>query len=144
MWLVMIAYLQLSGSRLYLASLVGLLTPYWLVLPYVVIEDRYVLAEQYVEELTTLQNVADFSAVATAQWAAAGVVMLLVLFGMIRYYRHKDYDRHRLRMAYNGYAVLFVFSLLLFLFQPQLVWLCLAGMIVCGSPFITRLFTLLS
>ncbi len=141
LWTVMLVSLQVMSVRTFLASLIGVLAPYWLLLPFLISEERLSEAGNHFGALAEFRAVADFSAVPLAALIIIAVVFLLAAAGIIYTYRHNTYDRLRLRQAFNGYAILFVVALLLLLLQPSLHILCLVVMALSASPFVARMLT---
>ncbi len=138
MWLVMLVSLQVLTIRVWLASLLGLVVPYWVIAPYVLHNKLFDLPAQHFAGLTRVGELADFSQLTFIHILLVVTVLVLAVSGIIYYFRHNHYDRLRLRQMFGGYAILFLFSLILLVLQPQLYWPCLVFMVVSGSPFVLR------
>ncbi len=141
LWAVMLVSLQVMSVRTFFASLLGVLMPYWLLLPFLISGQCLSEAGNHFGALTEFRAVADFSVVPLAALIIIAVVLLLAAAGITYTYRHNTYDRLRLRQAFNGYAILFVVALLLLLLQPSLYVLCLVMMALSASPFVVRMLT---
>ncbi len=137
-WLVMLANLQVLTIRVWAASFLGLIVPYWFAVPYILHEKFFDLPSQHFDALTRMGEVSDFSHLSFVQLLIFACVVVMSLSGIIYYFRHNHYDRLRLRQTYSGYAILFLFSLILFILQPQLYWVCLTFVVVNGTPFVAR------
>ncbi len=139
-WFVMMVNLQVMSLRVLLASVLGVVMPYWIVAPYIIHKRLFDLASHHFDALFALLPVANFDVLTTQQLAAVAVTVLATTLAMVYYYRHNHPDRLRVRLSFHGYAILFFFSLAVFLLQPELFWLCLAFMALGGMPFISRTF----
>lgn len=152
LWIADAFFLMSFSFKSWLASLLGLATPMWCILPYIVIEGRYELLDAWLDALmlddSTIQAFRDINTILPSalplppmKLAAESLVLAMSVTGMIHFLRNSSDDKIHVRMLFN------VFNLIVMAFSLALVLLyvlplndvpgtdILFGIIlVCASP----------
>lgn len=142
MWIAMFFYLQSMTPRTFVASLLGLLCPYWFVSVYFIYTTDITLPLEHFSQLVAFGMVADFSVVPTAALVAICFVFILSLTGIIHYIRKRINDKTRTRMLYNTFILVNIASIVFFILQPQQYMTLFTVMIVTASPLIAHYIAL--
>lgn len=142
MWIAMFFYLQSLTPRTFVASLLGLLCPYWFVSVYFLYTTDFTLPLEHFSQLVEFGMVADFSLVPTAAIVAICFVIVLSLTGIIHYIRKRINDKTRTRMLYNTFILVNIASIVFFILQPQQYMTLFTVMIVTASPLIAHFIAL--
>ena len=136
MWIGMFFYLQSLTPRTFVASLLGLLCPYWFVSIYFIYTNDLTLAADHFSRLVEFGKVADFPVVPIGALVAICFVTILSLTGIIHYLRKRINDKTRTRMFYNTFILINIVTIVFFILQPQHYVTLLTIMIVTTSPTI--------
>ena len=142
MWIGMFFYLQSLTPRTFVASLLGLLCPYWFVSIYFIYTNDLTLAADHFSQLVEFGKVADFPVVPIGALVAICFVTILSLTGIIHYLRKRINDKTRTRMFYNTFILINIVTIVFFILQPQHYVTLLTIMIVTTSPLIAHFIAL--
>ncbi|TGX83037.1 hypothetical protein E5358_05110 [Palleniella muris] len=124
-WIADAFFLMSFSFRSWLASILGVITPLWCLMPYVVIENRYDLIFAYRDALvpddSTLLAFSDMNTLLPAAlpmtlWElyAESFVVVMSLVGMIHFLRHSSDDKIHVRMLFSIFTLIslvFTFAL---------------------------------
>lgn len=139
LWVLMASQLQSFSWRTWLASIIGLLAPYWFALLWFV----------YVRDFTPL-------AMHFAQLGEVGVALpsyslswLLPMFfalvlsvvGMLHFWQYSYEDKIRIRLLYGLFSTLLLFTLVAVVLQPQHYKVLMPLCFFFASPIVAHLFT---
>ncbi|MBQ9356540.1 MAG: hypothetical protein IJT98_04550 [Prevotella sp.] len=142
LWLLMAVQLQCLGMRTWLSSLLGLLTPYWFGLLWLVyIQDFSPLFVHFSQLFDLKLPVYDFSIQQTCSFI---FILLLCFVGIGHFLRFSFEDKIRIRFLLGFFSVLAVLSFLLAALQPHLYMVFIPVAILCSSPLVAHLFTFTS
>lgn len=117
-WLLMAVRLQCFSLRTFTASLLGLLTPYWVALAYVVYQGDFTIVANHFLPLATYTAPLDFGGVPMGEIACFGFVTLLAIVGAAHYVLTSYNDKIRIRMFYDSFIIVGCFTVAFFLLQP--------------------------
>lgn len=118
LWALMAFRLQCLSLRTYAASLLGMLTPYWVAAVYVFYEGDADMALGHFLPLTHYAMPLDFTGVPLGEAMAFGFVALLAIVGAAHYLYTSYNDKIRIRMFYDCFIVMVVATVAFFLLQP--------------------------
>lgn len=141
LWLIMRIQLACFSWRTLAASILGLLTPYWFILPIAVYQQKLQRLLAHFDSLLDLQ-MTDYSLLTVNQMLTFAFVVLLALTGIIHYYRNSLNDKFRIRQLFGCFTSLVVFSIAFILFQPQHLTPLMYILIITTSPLIAHFLTL--
>lgn len=141
-WLLSAIHLHSLSWRTWLASLLGVATPYWLAVPWLLYRQDYRHIASHFHPLTVFMQPADYHSVTFIQTAVFTFVMLLVLVSIFHFLSRSFEDNIRTRQFYS--VLLWTgFGAVVFLaFQPQHYDPLMRIIIICASPFIAHFFAL--
>ena len=141
-WLFMLFQLTSFSWRTMGASVLGVITPYWLLLPLAVYKHQIGQYVTHFSQLSVVQPIADYSQLSVNQILLWGFVTLLAFTGIIHFWRNSSGDRIRIRQLYSIFtAMVFVVSLL-FALQPQHYDVLLRLLIINTAPLIAHFLAL--
>lgn len=142
LWLIMAAFLRSMTARTFWASVLGVITPYWLAAPaafYFLGTETIIAHFQQLGYFAPLGIVPNLN---EHEWLALGWTLLLALTGTIHYLRQGYQDKIRTRLLHQALITMMVVTLLFLFLQPQHFHLLLSILIVCAAPLIAHFLTL--
>lgn len=142
LWLLMAARLGSLNGRSLAASLIGLATPYWFAMLYVVYTGDFATAGEHFAQLWQFGRTADFSTFGLPQLLTLALVVALSVTGTVHYIRTSYKDRIRIRMFYGCFITANLTTLVFLLLQPQHFDLLIRMMIINTSPLIAHFLAL--
>ena len=142
MWIAMYFYLRSFTPRTFVASVLGLICPYWFVSVYFIYTNNFTLAAEHFSQLGEYGMVADFSVVPNPAIVAICFVLTLSITGIIHYLRNRINDKTRTRMLYNTFILVDLASIVFVILQPQHYITLLTILIVTTSPLIAHFIAL--
>ena len=139
LWILMATQLQSLSGRTWLASLIGLVTPYWFCLLWLLYQQDFSLVSQHFSPL------ADFSlslqALSISDILVFAFVLLLSVVGIIHFWSYSFEEKIRIRLIYGFFTTMTLFTLLFIILQPQYFDVLIRVSIVCASPLVAHVFT---
>ena len=143
LWGLMAFQLASLSWRTFFASLLGLLTPYWFLLPVLIYLGKPDLC------ITHFAHLVDFHT-PVVEWAQLTVnhvllftfVVALGITGIVHYLRKKSADGIRIRQFYGCFIHTWLFTVLLIVLQPQHYDMLIRIMIINVSPLIAHFLSL--
>ncbi len=142
MWLLMAACLRALTPKTFCASLLGLITPYWLGGPFILYYMGFETARQHFSKLAQVQPLGDFSMLGEHEWLAIAWIALLALTGTIHYANRGYQDKIRTRLLHEVFIIMDVATIAFLCLQPQHYKLLLGIAIVNTCPLIAHYLTL--
>ena len=136
MWILMIFNILAFGTRSFVASLLGLITPYWFIGGYFIYTHQYDSIFDHFVELAKFKPLFDYSAITQHQLVTFGWIVFLFLVGMIHFIRKRYNDKIRTRMLYDVFITLGICSIVFIVLQPQHYSILLSILIVNTAPLI--------
>lgn len=161
-WIAESAFLMSFSVRSFFASILGILTPVWVLMPLVVYKGMYdSLIEHYVQLLPGEKIMASFQDVMlliptalpmdVMQIISVGAIVVLFLTGLIHYLRNSYADKIHVRMLYQFIMLIAVFVSIALVVVAVLpfenrasVDMLLSIFVVCVSPLIAHYITFTS
>jgi hypothetical protein len=143
-WLFMSYNLLALSWRTWLASILGILTPYWFVGCWYFYRGEPWALLEHLLPLATFEPIADYSVVTPGQ---AALYILLVVLGIMgtAHFIHKSYlDSIRVRLLYAIFIWMHLILAVFLALQPQHYDLLIRLMIVNTSPLVAHFFALTS
>jgi len=144
-WLLMATQLQSLSWRSWIASLMGLCTPYWFgSLWFIYQQDFTPLIAHFTQIAQPFDNnyQEHLLSLTVGQTLAFVLTMVLALTGMLHFWYRSFEDKIRVRLLYGFFATLCLLSALLLLAQPQHYDVLMRFVVATASPFIAHYFTL--
>lgn len=143
-WLLMITNTMSLSWRTWIASLLGLVTPYWFYCAWLFYQKDYSAIIDHFMALTAFDEPFNFYGITDNQKATLGLVILLSIIGTVHYIRKSYLDKIRIRMFYGFFIFMDMAALLFLLLQPQHFNAMLLIMILNTSPLVAHFAALSS
>jgi hypothetical protein len=143
-WLMMITNTMSLSLRTWTTSLLGLLTPYWFGLVWIIYRQDYTLAINHFAKLTVFEEPFNLYGITDSQKLTLGLIILMAIIGTIHHIRKSYLDKIRIRMFYGFFIWMDLAALLFLLLQPQHFNAMLLIMILNTSPLIAHFIALTS
>lgn len=138
LWILMATSLYSMSFRNFIASLLGLITPYWFCMVWVIYCCDYHIALNHFSSLLQYCPIADLSYLSVPQWLSLSLFTLLGGVGALHYLFNRYEDKIRNRMLYDFLIVVAMACLAFIILQPIhfncLIWI----MAVAVSPLIAH------
>ena len=118
LWVIMIAYILAFSLRTLVASILGLLFPYWFVIGYDAYTNQLPDLLSHFLKLTDIGNVCHYQ---YNEHQAVGFVFigLIGLTGIIHFLRNSYQDKIKTRMLYGCFVTMQVATMIFIILQPQ-------------------------
>ncbi|MBQ2495278.1 MAG: hypothetical protein II521_04110, partial [Prevotella sp.] len=139
MWILMIFNILAFGSRSFVASLLGLITPYWFIGGYFIYHHQYDSIFQHFTDITKFAPLFDYSSITQHQIVTFAWIAFLFLIGTIHFIRKRFSDKIRTRMLYDVFIAMGVCTMIFIVLQPQHYAILLSILIVNTAPLIGHL-----
>lgn len=143
-WILMLFFIYSMTIRTFLASLLGILLPYWCLFAWVLWrhEGNFTFWAQHFEPLSDFQFPLDYTAIDLPRILTFAFIVALFLTGVIHYLRTSFNDKIRVRQIYYSLAFLNAVAMVFLMAQPQHEDLMLRVMIITTSPLIGHFIAL--
>ncbi len=142
LWLLTLTQLQSFNWRTWSASVLGLLTPYWICSPWIVFTSNWHLTATHFEGLTTFGPLFDYSQFSFNEMLFLILVIILSLISFIDFWQKSFLDSIRTRQFFGFFYILFVFALVLLSIRPDLHEIFIPVITACAAPLIAHFFAL--
>lgn len=145
-WIMMAWFISSLSWRTFFASLVGLLTPYWLCMPYFVLqgEDCITLLTNHLSPLHNIGSLPDYSVLNLNQLVLLVLLVILMIIGSLHFITTSYKDTVRVRQIFFSFITTAIFSIALLLIQPHCYNIVIHVLILVVSPMIAHFFALTS
>ncbi len=150
LWLLMATQLQSFSWRTWLSSFLGVLTPYWFILIWLLTPFSH--TEEAGIDLSMLGT--HFSKLAQIEWSLQSLdlsriivlvfTLVLAAIAIAHFWQRSFEDKIRIRLLYGFFTTMTTVTLAVIILQPHHydVLMCIA--FVCASPLIAHLLTFTS
>lgn len=142
LWLLMHLQLNALTWRTSVASLLGLVTPYWFLLCWIFFEGRYGMLADHFSQLAKFQSLGDYSQVTLTQCVVVGVVLITGAISTVHYLRTSFHDKIRVRQLYGFFIIMSFLTLVFMVLQPCHYDPLVRLMIVNVAPLLAHFFSL--
>ncbi len=136
--------LMAIDHRLIIASIIGLIAPYWFLSGYCMIKGDFHLLKESLPFSGDFLLPIKYSALTEAELLCFGFITVLFIIGAIHFLHNSFKDKIRTRMIYEMLLIINLFTIFLFLIQPQLINYLLGIMVINTSIFIAHFIALTS
>jgi len=153
LWVLMATQLQSLNWRSWLASVIGLTTPYWFALlwlltPFSIPEEGSIdltpLAEHFSLFVPQFSTFAFHLSPLTTHLYPLLFTIVLAGVGMFHFWQYSFEDKIRIRLLYGFFTSMTIYTLVLILMQPQHADVLMRILFVCASPIIAHVMTFTS
>ncbi len=141
-WLLMAFYLQSFCWRSFVASLLGLITPYWFAAVYFIYLEDFSLPIQHFAALADFRFPYDYTLITPQQALTFAFILTIAITGTIHYLRTSYNDKIRIRMLYNCFIIMNILSTAFLIVQPQHYDFLIRMIVINASPLIAHFIAL--
>lgn len=134
---VLLAFKILSfGAKTFIASLLGIATPYWFIAGYDAYSHNFRWLSTHFKELASFYPLCDYGILSQHQLVTFAWIAILLLIGTIHFLRKRYNDKLRTRMLYDVFVALGWCSIIFIVLYPQHYHELLGIIIVNTAPLI--------
>ncbi len=141
-WLLMGTNLLSLSWRTWLASLFGLLTPYWIASAWLVYKDDFAPLITHFTPLLDFHFPIRIADLDVGIQLIFGLLLICALTGIIHFVRKSSYDSIRIRLLYGFFIWMDLFAIALMVFMPQYYDMLLRIIIINTAPLIAHFLAL--
>ena len=142
LWVLMVVNLRSMTSRTFYASLLGIITPYWLAAPLFLYLSSLDSALAHFSKLAVFQPLGDYSMMGEHEWLSFGWLCLLTFISIVHYANQGYQDKMRTRLLHQIFITIDVLAIAFLALQPQHHRPIMSIIIVNTSPLIAHYLTL--
>ncbi len=143
-WILLRTKLMTFDLRTLIASILGIITPYWFWIGYCLIKGDFSFLTSNSVFHPILFSPFRLGEIGEIRMIAFGFITLLFLIGAIHFFLNSFKDKMRTRLIYEMLLITNLVTIFLVLFQPQFIDFFLSIMIVHTSIFIAHYIALTS
>lgn len=141
-WLTMAFYLQTMSWRTFFASILGVVAPYWFVALGLFFVDTPVMLANHFAQLVAIPMPPNYLILSPGQLLSACWIVVMVVTGAVHFVRTSFLDSIRIRMIFNMFMLVSVFSILLLVVMPQHFDIFIRVLVIVASPLIAHFISL--
>ena len=140
MWFLMIFNILAFSVKSFVASLLGLITPYWFIGGYFVYSHQFDSIFSHFTDIAEFSPLFDYNAITQHQIITFVWIVFLFIIGMTHFIRKRYNDKIRTRMLYEIFITMGLCSIVFTILQPQHYHILLSILIVNTAPLIGHFF----
>ena len=129
------------GAKTFVAALLGLLTPYWLLFGYALWFDQMSLFHAPLVGMTQFQPI-EYGHLMLDEILSWGIIALLLVTGCVHYWQVAYMDKTRTRIYHFFLTFVGLFALLFSILQPSSLHVWMQMQLICASFLMGHLFSL--
>ena len=134
LWLFIIFNMLSFSLRTLSASLMGVMTPYWFWMAWLLYQHDFSPLTVHLAQLLEFNEPFNLAGMGPSRKLYVALLMVLSLLGTIHFINKKSGDKIRIRLTYAVFMWLNLLSLLFLLLQPQHCDMLLRLMTICTAP----------
>ena len=142
LWILMLSCLQSFSLRTFFASLLGIITPYWLGICWLVYQGSLPLFVDHFAPLIRFHTPFDFSILNNSQTTTFAFVILLAVIGTVHYWRTCYSDKIRTRQLFVFFIWIDLLTIAFICLQPQYYDPLIRILIINTAPLIGHFIAL--
>lgn len=142
LWILMSSSLMSLCWRNFIASLLGMLTPYWFAGLYFLYKADAATPINHFSTLWQFCPIADLSSLDAGRWAAAALMIIVAITGIVHYQRYRHNDNIKNRMLNDFLMVMTVATAVFIVLQPCHFDNLIRIMALCSAPLIAHFISL--
>lgn len=142
LWLLMGTQLQSLSWRTLSASVLGILTPYWIYACWLVWQGDFTPLIAHFKQLDNLQVPLQFTTLDTGRIAVFVLLAVVSVIGTIHFIRQHHFDKIRIRQLYGFFIWMDLATALFVVLQPQFYDVLIRIMFICTAPLIGHFLAL--
>ncbi len=142
LWIILLLNLRSLNIKTFIASLLGLITPYWFTTGWYAYQGEMDILTEHFRSIGYWQIIPNYMTLGEHALLTIAWGYLLALVSIIHYIRQGYHDNIRSRMFYNAFMTIDLGILLFMGLQPQYYLELFSMHIVCVSPLLAHYLTL--
>lgn len=142
LWLLIGFKMMAFSFRMFFASIVGLITPYWFLAPLSFFTGHFDSLVEHITSIAYFQPLFQYQRFNDHHYITFAFVCLVALIGTVHYLRNSHMDKIRTQMIYELLMWMNLLTVVFIILQPQHYEILLGMMIVNTSPFIGHFLAL--
>lgn len=142
LWILMGTHLQSLSWRTFGASLLGVLTPYWISACWFIYQEDFTPLFAHFETLVVFDFPFDYQSLSWSQILYYFLIVILTLTGIVHYIRRHQGDKIRIRLLYGFFAWIDIVTLTFLALQPQHYDALIRVATVCTAPLLAHFIAL--
>jgi hypothetical protein len=130
--------------RSLIASLIGLITPYWLYAGWMLFKNPMnpLQALEFTDRFAQLQLAVDYHVLTRAQLIYFGLLVVLFIVGSMHFWLTSYMDKVRVRQIYTSLMIIAVYTIILLAIYPQKYDVLIYVMTIAVSPIAAHFVSL--
>ncbi len=141
-WILMAAFIRSISVRTLVASVIGIIMPYWLAAAIMLYTGGFDRLASHIGQLAVTDGLFDFTALQIHHWITLALIAVTAVTGMVHYKRQCLNDKIRTRMFYNCFITMDLASAAFFVLLPQNADFAMRMMIINTSPLVGHFIAL--
>ena len=141
-WILMKFFIYTFSWRTFVASLLGLLTPYWFLTAVLLVSDveKFSWIGEHFSVLVDFKY--SYADITLQQILFVALLVILGITGIVHYLRNDYQDKIRVRQLFYCFMMFWGFAIMLMVAQPQNYDLCIRIITICTSALIGHFIAL--
>ena len=141
-WVLLFTNIMAGNVRMIIASLLGLIFPYWFIAAYGLLSGDVTLIISHFEALFEFEPLSNWQEVSVSEIVTVGFVIFLSIIGMIHFRLNNYKDKIRTRMLFEIFSVMNLCLIVFIALQPNMIEPLLTLLIVNTAPMIAHYIAL--
>ena len=142
LWIIMRTNTLSMSPRNFVASLLGIVLPYWFYAGYLAAKGDITLLISHFEKIAVFAEPFNFKLLSFSQVLILSLVLVCAIIGIVHFMNQKRNDNIRTRLFYQVFITIDLVTITFLLLQPQHYEALLSVMIVATAPLIAHFFAL--
>ena len=143
-WLLMATTIYSLSFRTLMASLLGIITPYWLYAGWLLFQNPQnpLMVLNVVLRFTEIQFAIDYHTLSVSQWAYFVLLVVVFLIGTLHFWFTSYMDKIRVRQIYTSLILLTLYTIILLAVRSQMYDVFIYMLTTAVSPIIAHFVSL--
>ena len=142
LWALMLTRLQTLSWRTFFASILGIITPYWLGSCWLIYQEDFTWLTDHLAQLTDFRLPLDFSNLSFSQVATFAFLIIIDTISTLHYWRTSFNDKIRIRQLFSIFIWIDFLTVVFICLQPQHFDALIRILIINTAPLIGHYFAL--
>jgi len=141
-WILLFTNIMAGNTRTIMASILGLVIPYWFVGGYCIYTARIDDLVAHFKEIAQFGQIFNYGCISVHQIVTFSVISMLSLISIVHFHRNSYKDKIRTRMLYEIFFVMDICTAIFVILQPQHYNFLIGIMVVNTAPLIAHFIAL--
>ena len=142
LWVIMRTNILSMSPRNFVASLLGIILPYWFYAGYLVVKGDITILINHFAKIAVFGEPFNLKFLNFSQALTLSFVLVCAVIGIVHFMNQKRNDNIRTRLFYQIFVTIDLLAIVFFFLQPQHYEALLSVMIVTTAPLIAHFFAL--